>query len=137
MSNVWNSRVIFSDASKFNLFGEDGKRNTHRRKNERYNEKCNRPTVKHSQYIMIWGCITAYEVGTLEIVEGAMNAEKYRWTTINSVLPAIEDLTQFVRGPVFQDDSAPCPRARSVSFLNFISKFKFKAILKILFLFCR
>ena len=40
--------------------------------------------------VMIWGCITAAGVGKLAIVEGTMNAAKYRTTLDENLLPSIE-----------------------------------------------
>ncbi|XP_077287686.1 uncharacterized protein LOC143912277 [Arctopsyche grandis] len=40
-------RVIFSDESKFNLFGSDGIHYVRRRSGERLSDKCIQPTVKH------------------------------------------------------------------------------------------
>jgi transposase len=109
-------RVVFSDESKFNLFGSDGKTTVRRRSGERFREDCCSPTVKHSPYVMIWGCITGYGMGSLEFVRGSMNAAQYENTIRERVLPTIEGLTEFVAEPIFQDDSAPCHRARSVSY---------------------
>lgn len=117
-SNDW-SRVIFSDESKFNLFGQEGKQNVRRRKNEKFDPQCILATVKHSPYVMVWGCITAYGVGPIKIIDGIMNGEKYGEIIRNDVLPTFEDMTQYTENPIFQDDSAPCHRTKLVRiFLN-------------------
>lgn len=109
-------RVIFSDESKFNLHGSDGKRTIRRRKGEKYIDECLDWTVKHSPSVMIWGCITSAGLGKIEFIEGTMNAKKYIETLERSLFPTIEELYADQENVVFQDDSAPCHRAKAVSF---------------------
>jgi len=45
MPQQW-SRVIFTDESKFNRFGSDGKIYVRRRKGEEFSKNCIKPTVK-------------------------------------------------------------------------------------------
>lgn len=111
-------RVVFSDESKFNLIGPDGTLKVRRRKGERYSDKCIQPTVKHSPYIMVWGCITSAGVGNILTLNGSVNAEKYQAIIAEGVIPTLEDLYGTYSNPIFQDDSAPCHRARSVSINN-------------------
>jgi transposase len=80
-------RVIFSDESKFNLFGPDGRKLVRRKPGERYHPKCVTRTVKHSPYVMIWGCMTAYGLGPLNFVQGTMNAIQYKKVLENHIIP--------------------------------------------------
>jgi transposase len=112
--NDWR-RVIFSDESKFNMIGSDGKQTIRRRRGERFRPDCVIRTVKHSPYIMIWGCMSAFGLGELNFVQGTMDAKKYKIVLENFAIPTIEEITQHVTDPIFQDDSAPCHRARVVS----------------------
>lgn len=109
------SNVVFSDESKFNLIGPDGKQTVRRRKGERYSEECIAHTVKHSPYVMVWGCITAIGVGSLIMLEGTVNAMQYKKIILDGVVPSMEMMTAKTPKPIFQDDSAPCHRAKSVS----------------------
>lgn len=111
----WNN-VIFSDESKFNVLGPDGWTSVRRRKGERYSDECLVPTVKKSAGIMVWGCITSRGVGPILFIEGSINMNKYQEIIDEGVIPCIEELSADISEPVFQDDSAPCHRARSVSF---------------------
>ena len=107
--NDWRN-VIYSDESKINLFARDGQRCVRRKSGERFHAHCVTPTVKFSTSVMIWGCMTAFGLGPLIFVEGAVNAKKSK----ENVLPTIEDITQYIDHPIFQDDSAPCHRAQTV-----------------------
>lgn len=56
--DFWN-HVIWSDESKFNLFGSDGKVMVWRTTSEELNPKCTVPTVKHGGgNVKCWGCFS-------------------------------------------------------------------------------
>lgn len=75
--NFWKS-VLFSDESKFNLFGSDGKVNVWRKKNEELKPQHLKPTVKHGGgHVMVWGCVSAAGVGNLHFIEGNMDRFMY------------------------------------------------------------
>lgn len=107
--------VIFSDECKINLMGADGGVKVRRRKGERYSNECVLPTVRHSPYVMIWGAITANGVGGILMLEESVNAAAYKNIINKGVVPTIEFLSQYSEDVIFQDDSAPCHRAASVS----------------------
>ena len=51
--------VLWSDESKFNLFGSDGKIMAWRSTMEECDPKCTVPTVKHSGgSVMVWACFS-------------------------------------------------------------------------------
>ncbi|GFX90576.1 transposable element Tc1 transposase [Trichonephila clavipes] len=57
--NFWK-KVIFSDESKFNFFGSDGRRTVWRKPNTVLDPKNLRPTVKHGGgSVMVWGCMAS------------------------------------------------------------------------------
>ncbi|KAF2883175.1 hypothetical protein ILUMI_22992 [Ignelater luminosus] len=85
----------FSDQSRFNLVGSDGGVKVWRKQGERFKEECIIPAVKHSPYVMVGGCITFDGTGSIIMLKGTVNAEKYK-------------------DPIFQDDSAPCHRAQTI-----------------------
>lgn len=60
--------VVFSDESNFLLIGNDTTRRVRREPGERYRPNCILRRVKHSPYVMIWGCMTGYGVGALNFV---------------------------------------------------------------------
>jgi hypothetical protein len=58
------SAVVFSDESKFNLFGSDGCDWCWRRPGEEFDACYTKKKVKHGGgRIMVWGCITATGLG--------------------------------------------------------------------------
>jgi transposase len=63
---------------------------------------------------MVWGCITYEGVGTLTVVDGIINAEKYIDILEDNLWPVIA--RHFPAGDyIFQDDNAPVHRARVVA----------------------
>ncbi|KAJ4437411.1 hypothetical protein ANN_17555 [Periplaneta americana] len=73
----WKS-VIFSDESKFNISGSDGRNFVWRRVNTKFKKENLRPTVKHGGgSSMVWGYISANGVGNLAFIESTMNQYGY------------------------------------------------------------
>ncbi|GFU68728.1 transposable element Tc1 transposase [Trichonephila clavipes] len=73
----WNE-VIFSDESKFNIFGSDGRRMVSRKPNTSHHPKHTIPTVKHGcGSVMVWGCMAASGVGKLVFIDGIMHKMAY------------------------------------------------------------
>lgn len=71
----WN-KVIWSDESKFNLFGSDGRVYVRRRVGEELLPECVHQTVKFGgRNAMVWGCISCDGVGPIVKVEGRMNGK--------------------------------------------------------------
>ena len=103
----WN-KIIWSDESKFNLFGSHYVR---RRVGEEYLPECVQQTVKFGGgSVMVWGCISCDGIGTLAKVDGRMKGVDYIVLSAN-LLPYMQSM-----GPefIFMDDNAPCHRARAV-----------------------
>lgn len=72
----WSS-VLFTDESKFELFGNTKRAFVRRRKGEKFFSQCLVPTMKHGGgNIMIWGCVSKEGVGDLVLVKGIM--DKYQ-----------------------------------------------------------
>lgn len=112
---------IFSDGSKFNIFGSDGIQYVRRRTAERFSEECMTTTVKQGGSRMIWGCFSYHGVGRLALINGTVNAEKYKKILEDNLLPSLEEHLSYSDKVIFQDDSAPCHRAKlvSASFITF------------------
>ncbi|GFY30956.1 transposable element Tcb1 transposase [Trichonephila clavipes] len=76
-------------------------------------EKCLKPTVKYPTKVMVWGCMSSHGVGKLHIVSGTMKAMDYIEIQQNKLLPTAMDLWGN-HSWIFQDDNAPCHRAKVV-----------------------
>ena len=73
----WNNE-IWSNESKFNLFGSDGKVMVWRLTKEELEPRCTVPTVKHGGgNVKCWGCFSSSGVGNLVFIDGNMTGELY------------------------------------------------------------
>lgn len=120
-SDDW-SRVLFSDESKFLLYGSDGKRYVRRFKDERLSDQCTIKTTRGRIGIMIWGCFSQRGLGKLHFIKGTVNASEYIKILDNYLLPSITELFAENEEFIFQQDNAPCHTAKRVR-NNFIYKF--------------
>lgn len=76
-SEFWE-RVIFSDESKFNLFGPDGNQKVWRKPGTEMYRKNLKATIKHGGgSVLVWGCMSAAGVGNLTFIEEKMNRFGY------------------------------------------------------------
>ena len=88
----WNQgqwkRVLWSDKSKFDIFGSNCQDYV-RRIEERLNNECLQLSVKHcGGSALVWGCISASGVANIVRIDGIMNAEKYRQVLIHHAIPS-------------------------------------------------
>ncbi len=49
---------------------------------------CYQHSVQNPAFLMIWGCISAYGMGSLHVLEGTMNAERYTKVLEQHMLPS-------------------------------------------------
>ncbi len=93
----WKS-VLWSDESKFDiLVGNHGRRGL-RAKEEGDLPACYQHSVQKPASLMVFVCINAYGMGSLHVLEGTMNAERYIKVLEQHMLPS--------RRHVFQQDNA-------------------------------
>ncbi len=88
----WKS-VLWSDESKFDILV-----GVLRAKEEGDLPACYQRSVQKPASLMVWGCISAYDMGSLHVLEGTMNAERYIKVLEQHMLPS--------RRRVFQQDNA-------------------------------
>ncbi|GFV52689.1 transposable element Tcb1 transposase [Trichonephila clavipes] len=106
-------KVIFSDEGQFCISGNQSSAYVRRRTPEEFSPQCLKPTVKYPTKVMVWGCMSSHGVGRLHIVSGTVKAMNYIEILQNKLLPTARDL--FRNQPwIFQDDNAPCHRAKVV-----------------------
>jgi len=92
-SNQYWNRILWSDETKINLFGSDGRVYVRRPVGCRYDFKYLKPTIKHGNgSLMIWGCFSSEGVGKIEFIEGKMNALAYSKILNKNLLTSTEKL---------------------------------------------
>ncbi len=93
----WKS-VLWSDESKFDiLVGNHGRRVLRSNEEEDLSARY-QPSVQKPASLMVWGCISACGMGSLHVLEGTMNAERYIKVLEQHMLPS--------RWRLFQQDNA-------------------------------
>lgn len=84
--------VLWSDETKINLFGSDGRPHVRRPKNTAFDPRYTKKTIKHGGgNIMLWGCFSASGVGPLYWIQGNMCAPDYVNILNEVMLPYAEE----------------------------------------------
>lgn len=125
----WNqqqwSKVLFTDESKFMMFGSDGIKYVRRPLNARFNSKYLLPTVKHGGgNIMVWGAFSRDGVGPIHRIDGIMDQVMYADIMKKIMLPHGKD--KMPRGWILQQDNDPKHTAKSVQ--AFFTKNKIRVL---------
>ena len=110
-------KVLFSDESHFLVQGQRSQY-VRRSKNEEITEEHMNQSVKNPEKQMFWGSFSYNGVGSLYPIEGIMNADKYMQVINNKIQNDMEDAFPNGEG-IFQQDLAPCHRAKKVKKLFF------------------
>ena len=87
------AKVFFSDENKFNLFGNDGKKNNVKRRiSERLSAKCTKKTVKFGGgSVMIFGMFSYQGTTPLVRLQTRVNAQIYKIIVQDHVVPIIQN----------------------------------------------
>ena len=105
--------MLWTDKSKFNRFGSDGKQYVRRPQNQELTPRYTRKTVKHGGgNVIVWGSLLWCGVGPLHKIQGTTDKHMYKEILENVMLPYAE-----VKLPLvwkFQQDNDPKQSARSV-----------------------
>ena len=106
--DFWKN-VVWSDESKFNVVGSDGKMMVWRTPGEAFYPKCAIPTIKHGgDSVMIWGCFTSQRVEKLCVLDRIMNRFYYRDILEQNLQPFINHFNLGQRC-IFMHDNNPKP----------------------------
>ena len=104
--------VHFSEESKFNLFGSDGKRFVRRKNGEHLSSQCIKKTVKFGVgSLMVLGMISSTGVGPIVHFSDDINARVYKELLCQYDLPHLHKGT--IETPIFMQDNAPCHKAKT------------------------
>ena len=107
----YRNNVLWTDESKFNLFGSDGKVMVWRTLKEDLYPKCTVSTVKYSGgNVKCWGCFSSCGVGNLVFIDGNITGEVYRDILQKKLLESIKKLN-VGREWVMQQGNDPKHRA--------------------------
>ena len=105
--------IVFSDESKFNLFGSDGRQYCRRRAGEAFLERNVKKVVAHGGgSLMVWGYITSKGVGHLHQIHGNLNAPKYCVILEDSLLGTLHDHSLSPCSILLQHDNDTKHRSR-------------------------
>jgi transposase len=69
--------VLWSDETKINVHGCDGRRYVWKKPDELIKPRHIKITFKHDAYVMVWGAFAWSGVGSLHTISGRMNSEMY------------------------------------------------------------
>ena len=117
------AKVFFSDESKFNLFGNDGKNIVKRRIGEKLSAKCTKKTVKFGGgNVMVFGMFSSQGTTPLVRLQTRVNAQMYKNIVQDHIVPIIQN-SGFDRA-IFMQDNAPCHKAKVV--MSYLSEQDFE-----------
>ena len=99
--------VVWSDESKFNLFGSDGKIIVWRSVKVEFEPPCTGPTVKYGGgNVKCWGCFSETGVGRLIFIDGNMTEEMYREILDQNLSESVKKRT-YVKAGFFSMTTIP------------------------------
>jgi len=100
--------IVFSDETKINLWGSDGRQYCRRYLGQALRRQYVLPTVKHGGgSLMVWGCVSYLGVGRLHRIDGTMNAKMYTSILRRDFLGTLRDYGVDRSEVIFQQDNDP------------------------------
>ncbi|CAK9827632.1 Transposable element Tcb1 transposase [Anthophora retusa] len=106
------SKVIWSDETKIDYFGSDGREWTWKSPGQQLQSHHVHRTIKFGGgHIMIWSCMTSEGVGCVDKIEGTMTAKSYIKILENSLLISLEKWGKTIPDVIFQHDNDPKHKA--------------------------
>ena len=120
-------RVIWSDETKINRFGSDGRKYAWKRDDEPIQPRHVQRTVKHGGgSIKLWSCITYEGVGYIVKIDTILDQHLYKNILKDDLMDTIEDYRMEKREVIFQHDNDPKHTASSVK--EWLSNQEFKVL---------
>lgn len=109
----WWKNMLWTDESKFNRLGSDGKQYVRREPGQELNPRYTLKTVKHGGgSVIVWGCFSWNGVGPIHRIIGKMDQIMYKNILNDVMLPFAEEEMPLVWK--FQQDNDPKHTAKSV-----------------------
>jgi hypothetical protein len=107
--------VLWSDESKFSLFGSDGRQWFYKKRGSATPKRGFKPTVKFGGgHVMVWGCVSSRGVGNLCLIDGVMDSSYYQDILEDNMLESAAE--HFGDGPfIFQQDNDPKHTSKSTT----------------------
>jgi len=107
-------KVVWSDETKINIRGSDGRQRTLRKNGQQLQDHDVIPTVKHGGgSIMVWGCMLSSGVGYLCRVDGGLNSEMYQNILKDELMKTLDWYGLDKSEITFQQDNASSHTAKS------------------------
>jgi transposase len=101
-------KVIWSDESKINVFGSDGRKYCWKRPGDKPREHHFLSTVKHGGgTIFLWGCMTTKGVGHLARIDGGLDSKLYKKILKGELLDTLKYYGFEKAEIIFQHDNDP------------------------------
>eukprot|EP01099_Mayorella_cantabrigiensis_P002717 TRINITY_DN2199_c0_g1_i2.p1 TRINITY_DN2199_c0_g1~~TRINITY_DN2199_c0_g1_i2.p1 ORF type:complete len:282 (-),score=34.38 TRINITY_DN2199_c0_g1_i2:166-1011(-) len=101
-------RVIWSDETKINRYGSDGRKWVWKKPGTPTMDLHVRKTVKHGGGgLMMWGCMTSKGVGYSCRIDGTMDAKLYTSILKDELLPTLDYYQMGKEDIIFQQDNDP------------------------------
>lgn len=103
--NFWKN-ILWSDESKFNRLGSDGKSYVRRPVNAAFNPRYTLKTVKHGGgSVMVWAAMSWYGVGPIVRIDTKMDQHVYKKILIDHMEPYFDD--NMPLSSIFMHDNDP------------------------------
>lgn len=107
------ARVVWSDETKINRFGSDGRQWTWKKPGEPIKDRHVKSTIKFGGgNLMIWGCMTMEGIGECVKVVGRMDATQYVSILERGIQKSLDVWNKNVSDIIFQQDNDPKHTAR-------------------------
>ena len=111
-------RVLRTDETKIEVFGHNYRNHVWRKESEAYLTKNTLPTVNlGAGSIMIWGCFSAKGVGKISVIDGKMNAQKYKQILQENLMSSVKSL-ELPSDNIFPRDNDPKHTAKSTKWFS-------------------